>query len=152
VSLAKRWLDPEARAILVLLSKTRGILAYSDKQRLFSEQQRLAMLTRDGGCSYPGCDAALGWLDAHHVTDHQHTRPHQRRRRRPRLRHPPRHLRPDGLDLPHAQRQTPLGPTRLARPATKTRPQPHARLTEQPLVAPRRPDTTARLLAHTAAR
>jgi hypothetical protein len=74
VSLAKRWLDPEARAILVLLSKTRGILAYSDKQRLFSEQQRLAMLTRDGGCSYPGCDAALGWLDAHHVTDHATTK------------------------------------------------------------------------------
>ncbi|HEY8300316.1 MAG TPA: DUF222 domain-containing protein, partial [Jatrophihabitans sp.] len=54
VSLAKRWLDPEARAILVLLSKTRGIIAYSDKQRLFTEQQRLAMLARDGGCSYPG--------------------------------------------------------------------------------------------------
>ncbi|HEY8300447.1 MAG TPA: HNH endonuclease signature motif containing protein [Jatrophihabitans sp.] len=50
-----------------------NVLAYSDKQRLFSEQQRLAMLARDGGCSYPGCDAALGWLETHHVTDHQHT-------------------------------------------------------------------------------
>jgi len=71
--LAKRWLDPEARAILVLLSKTRGITAYSDKQRLFTEQQRLAMLARDRGCSYPGCDATLAWLDAHHVTDYQLT-------------------------------------------------------------------------------
>ena len=73
VSLAKRWLDPEAKAILVLLSKTRAILAYSDKQRLFTEQQRLAMLARDGGCSYPGCDATLAWLDAHHVTDYHQT-------------------------------------------------------------------------------
>ncbi len=73
VSLAKRWLDPEAKAILVLLAKTRAILAYSDKQRLFTEQQRLAMLARDGGCSYPGCDATLAWLDAHHVTDYHQT-------------------------------------------------------------------------------
>jgi hypothetical protein len=32
------------------------------------------MLARDGGCSYPGCDATLGWLDAHHVTDHATTK------------------------------------------------------------------------------
>ena len=57
----------------MLLSKTRAILAYSDKQRLFTEQQRLAMLARDGGCSYPGCDATLAWLDAHHITDYQPT-------------------------------------------------------------------------------
>ena len=73
VSVAKRWLDPEARVLLTLLSKTRGILAYCDKQRLFTEQQRWAMFARDRGCTYPGCDAPLGWLDAHHVTDWQHT-------------------------------------------------------------------------------
>lgn len=71
---AKRWLDPEARAILVLLSKTRGIEAYSSIQRLFTEQQRLAMFARDHGCAYPGCDASLAWTDAHHVTDYQLTR------------------------------------------------------------------------------
>jgi hypothetical protein len=57
VDLAKTWLEPEARAILVLLSKTKGIVAYSTVQRLFTEQQRLAMAARDRGCSYWGCDA-----------------------------------------------------------------------------------------------
>jgi hypothetical protein len=60
-AVAKRWLDPEARAILVLLSKTKGITAYSSTQRLFTEQQRLAMIARDGGCSYWGCDAPPAW-------------------------------------------------------------------------------------------
>jgi hypothetical protein len=72
--LAKRWLDPEARAILVLLSKTKGIEAYSSVQRLFTEQQRLAMTARDRGCSYWGCDAPASWSQAHHVTDYQKTR------------------------------------------------------------------------------
>ena len=73
-AIAKHWLDPEARAILVLLSKTKGIEAYSSTQRLFTEQQRLAMAARDRGCTYPGCDAPASWAQAHHVTDYQQTR------------------------------------------------------------------------------
>ena len=74
IDVAKGWLDPEARAILVLLSKTRGIVAYSDKHRLFTEQQRLAMFARDKGCSYWGCDSTFSWTQAHHVTDYKITR------------------------------------------------------------------------------
>ena len=70
----KGWLDPEARAILVLLSKTKGIVAYSDKQRCFTEQQRLAMFARDKGCSYWGCDSTFSWTQAHHVTDYKITK------------------------------------------------------------------------------
>jgi len=69
-NLAKRWLDPEARALMVLLSRTKGIVAYSDKQRLFTEQQRLAMFARDQGCSYWGCDAPIAWTQAHHLRTH----------------------------------------------------------------------------------
>lgn len=29
--------------------------------------QRRALVVRDGCCVFPGCDAQLGWLDAHHV-------------------------------------------------------------------------------------
>lgn len=29
--------------------------------------QRRALLARDGSCTFPGCDAHVGWLDAHHV-------------------------------------------------------------------------------------
>jgi hypothetical protein len=72
--LAKTWLEPEARAILVLLSKTKGIEAYSSTQRLFTEQQRLAMLARDGGCSYWGCDTPGAWTEAHHVYDWRKTK------------------------------------------------------------------------------
>jgi hypothetical protein len=74
IDVAKGWLDPEAKAILVLMSKTRGIVAYSDKQRLFTEQQRLAMFARDKGCSYWGCDSTFSWTQAHHVTDYKITR------------------------------------------------------------------------------
>ena len=73
-SLADRWLDPKAKAILVLLSKTKSIVGYSDQHRLFTEQQRLAMFARDKGCSYPGCDAPLSWTQAHHVTDYAKTK------------------------------------------------------------------------------
>ena len=69
MDVAKGWLDPEARAILVLLSKTKGIVAYSDKHRFFTEQQRLTMFARDKGCSYWGCDSTFSWTQAHHVTD-----------------------------------------------------------------------------------
>jgi hypothetical protein len=74
MDVAKGWLDPEARAILVLLSKTRGIFAYSEKHRFFTEQQRLAMFARDKGCSYWGCDSTFSWTQAHHVTDYKITR------------------------------------------------------------------------------
>ena len=73
-TVADRWLDPKAKAILVLLSKTKGVVAYSDQQRLFTEQQRLAMFARDKGCSYPGCDAPFAWTQAHHITDYAITR------------------------------------------------------------------------------
>src|SRR6476646_7391062 len=74
IDVAKGWLDPEARAILVLMSNTNGIVAHSDKHRLFTEQQRLAMFARDKGCSYWGCDAPIAWTQAHHVTDYAITR------------------------------------------------------------------------------
>ncbi len=58
----------------MLLSKTRAITAYSSVQRLFTEQQRLALIARDLGCSFPGCDAAPAWTEAHHVTEYQTSR------------------------------------------------------------------------------
>ena len=70
---AKTWAEPEARIILTLLSATKGIEAYSTVQRIFTEQQRLAMAARDRGCSFPHCDAPASWADAHHVTDWKDT-------------------------------------------------------------------------------
>ena len=36
--------------------------------RLANRRQRRALARRDGGCVFPGCDAPIGWCDAHHVT------------------------------------------------------------------------------------
>lgn len=71
---AKGWLSAETKIIAVLLSKTKGIEAYSSTQRIATEQQRLALLARDQGCIAPGCDAPLLWTEAHHVTDWKDTR------------------------------------------------------------------------------
>jgi hypothetical protein len=36
-------------------------------QRLASSAQRKAVLARDGGCVFPGCDRTVEWCDIHHV-------------------------------------------------------------------------------------
>ena len=35
----------------------------------------VAALIRDGGCTFPGCDRPVGWLDIHHVLDWDHDGP-----------------------------------------------------------------------------
>ncbi len=59
----------EARVIPVVLTKTREITAYGDTHRIFTEGQRLAMIARDQGCSFPGCTVGPAWCQAHHITD-----------------------------------------------------------------------------------
>jgi hypothetical protein len=72
---ALRWAGPRAQLILVLLSKTRRVEAYSTIHRIFTEQQRLAMLARDQGCSFPACTSTGLWTEAHHIVEHQHGGP-----------------------------------------------------------------------------
>jgi hypothetical protein len=76
---AKRWAGggagTEARIIATLLSRTRRVEAYSCIQRLFTEQQRLALTARDKGCTFPGCDRPPGWCQAHHVIEYRHGGP-----------------------------------------------------------------------------
>ncbi len=71
--LAKRWAGGDTRIIAVLFSKTKGITAYSSTQRIFTEQQRVALIARDLGCSFPGCDAPPAWCQTHHITEHRHS-------------------------------------------------------------------------------
>ncbi len=73
--LAKQWAGGgagnEARIIAVLLQKSKRIEAYSDCHRIFTEQQRLAMIARDYGCTFPLCDSGPLHTEAHHVTEYQ---------------------------------------------------------------------------------
>ena len=71
------WAGGDHRLMAVVLDNTKGITAYSSLHRCFTEQQRLAMIARDGGCTFPHCDAPPGQCQAMHLTDHAitgHTR------------------------------------------------------------------------------
>lgn len=59
----------EAQIFPVVLSGLKGIEAYGTSHRLFTQGQRLAMIARDRGCSFPGCTAPPAWCQAHHVVD-----------------------------------------------------------------------------------
>jgi hypothetical protein len=64
----------DAQLIPITLTKTKKITAYGDTHRIFTQNQRLAMTARDGGCSFPACDVPPAWCQAHHVTDYAITR------------------------------------------------------------------------------
>jgi hypothetical protein len=64
----------DAQIFPVTLTKTKKITAYGDTHRIFTQNQRLAMIARDGGCSFPDCDKPPAWCQAHHVTDFDITR------------------------------------------------------------------------------
>ena len=64
----------DARIMPVVLTKTKEIASYGDTHRIFTEGQRLAMIARDQGCSFPGCSVGPAWCQAHHITDFALTR------------------------------------------------------------------------------
>ncbi|WP_106849855.1 HNH endonuclease signature motif containing protein [Blastococcus sp. Marseille-P5729] len=57
----------EAQLIPTWISKTDGILAFGRTRRIATEAQTLALITRDRGCSFPGCTAPPDWSQRHHV-------------------------------------------------------------------------------------
>jgi hypothetical protein len=61
-------LTGDARVMPVTLTKTREIAAYGEAHRIFTEGQRLAMIARDQGCSFPGCSVGPAWCQVH-ITD-----------------------------------------------------------------------------------
>jgi hypothetical protein len=67
-------IDPQilARLIADLAPALGGpapvILAAGRSARLVTPTQRKALIHRDQGCAYPGCDRPPEWCDAHHLT------------------------------------------------------------------------------------
>ena len=62
-----RRLACDADVIPVVLGADGEVLDVGRAARLFTRGQRRALTHRDGGCSWPGCDAPAAWVRAHHV-------------------------------------------------------------------------------------
>ncbi len=64
-SLARR-LACQAGIIPVVLGGDSQVLDVGRKRRFHSETQRIALVTRDRGCTTLGCDRPAAWCEAHH--------------------------------------------------------------------------------------
>jgi hypothetical protein len=57
----------DATLVPLVLGTDREILDWGRAKRLFTPAQTASLWLRDGGCTYPGCDAPAHWCDAHHL-------------------------------------------------------------------------------------
>ena len=62
-----RPLSCEADLIPAVLGSQGAVLDMGQKTRLFTTDQRRALITRDRGCAAPNCTIPAPWCDAHHV-------------------------------------------------------------------------------------
>ncbi len=62
-------LADEALVIPTWISAADGIVAYGRSRRIASVGQTNALIARDRGCSYPGCDVPPDWCQRHHVIE-----------------------------------------------------------------------------------
>ena len=64
----------DARITPVALGSNGEIITHGNSRRFFTEGQRLAMIARDQGCSFPGCDQPPARTQAHHITNYALTK------------------------------------------------------------------------------
>ena len=60
-------LADEAAIHLLLTDATGVALSHGRAKRIATRGQTLALIARDGGCSFPGCDKPPEWCQRHHV-------------------------------------------------------------------------------------
>jgi hypothetical protein len=63
---AARRLACDARIIPAVLDTAGMPLDLGRTRRLFTSAQRRALILRDGGCAFPGCDRPAQWCECHH--------------------------------------------------------------------------------------
>ena len=66
---AVRQLCCDAELNRVVTRGKSAVLDYGTTTRLASDSQYYAMVARDGGCRWPGCDRPPGWCEAHHFKE-----------------------------------------------------------------------------------
>ncbi len=64
---AARRIACDCRLIPAVLGGPSEILDIGRAQRLFTGPRRRALILRDRGCAFPGCDRPPSWCDAHHI-------------------------------------------------------------------------------------
>jgi hypothetical protein len=62
-----RRLACDAAIIPMVLGAHSEVLDVGRTKRLVTPAQRRALIVRDGGCRWPGCDRGPEWTDAHHL-------------------------------------------------------------------------------------
>ena len=60
-------LSDEAEVYPTVVSPTGVVLQLGRARRLATPGQTMALVARDGGCSFPGCDRPPEWCERHHV-------------------------------------------------------------------------------------
>lgn len=60
-------LAAEAEIIPAVLNRSGAVLSLGRSRRIASRSQTLALVARDGGCSFPGCHHAPEWCERHHI-------------------------------------------------------------------------------------
>ena len=64
---AVRRLACDAAVLPAVLGGNSQVLDVGRQRRLFTGPLRRALVLRDGGCAFPGCDRPPRWCDGHHV-------------------------------------------------------------------------------------
>jgi hypothetical protein len=62
----------DAEVSRILTDPTGAILEKGRSIRTATMDQRQALIVRDGGCAFPGCDRGPEWCDAHHIVHWAH--------------------------------------------------------------------------------
>lgn len=61
----------------IVFGREGNVLDLGRETRLFTNRQKIALATRDGGCIWTGCDSPASWTEAHHINhwarDHGNT-------------------------------------------------------------------------------
>ncbi|HEX8305674.1 MAG TPA: DUF222 domain-containing protein [Jatrophihabitans sp.] len=60
-------LADEAAINLLLTGATGAVLAHGRTKRIATRAQTLALIARDRGCTFPGCDKPPEWCQRHHI-------------------------------------------------------------------------------------
>ena len=58
-----------AEVIPTVMNRSGAVLDAGRSRRIASKAQTLALIARDGGCSFPACDRSPEWCERHHIVD-----------------------------------------------------------------------------------